>query len=74
MMLIVASVQFALATGQITTLLVLLIRTYIGSSGTAGTLDGPPQYWLGGALPEHVALEAMYLTNVSLSLTSRVLT
>ena len=71
MMLIVASVQFALATGHITTMLVQLIRVYVGA---AGTLDGPSLYWLGGASPEHVAQETFYITNVSLaSLTSKIL-
>ncbi|KAI0245498.1 hypothetical protein BJV78DRAFT_371084 [Lactifluus subvellereus] len=59
-LLIVASVQFALATGHITTMLVQLSRAYVGA---AGTLDGRSQYSLGGALPEHVALEALYITN-----------
>ncbi|KAI0246789.1 hypothetical protein BJV78DRAFT_1251282 [Lactifluus subvellereus] len=60
MMLIVASVQFALATGHITTLLVQLSRVYVGA---AGTLDGRSQYLFGGASPDHVALEALYITN-----------
>ncbi|KAI0247685.1 hypothetical protein BJV78DRAFT_898274 [Lactifluus subvellereus] len=60
MMLIVASVQFVLATGHISTLLVQLIKTYVGA---AGTLDRPSEDWFGGASPEHVAQEALYITN-----------
>ncbi|KAH8984386.1 hypothetical protein EDB86DRAFT_153961 [Lactarius hatsudake] len=60
MMLIVASVQFALATGHVITLLVQLIRAFIGA---AGTLDGPSNYLLDQSTPEHVAQEVLYITN-----------
>ncbi|KAH9046128.1 hypothetical protein EDB84DRAFT_1576027, partial [Lactarius hengduanensis] len=60
MMLIVASVQFALATGHVITLLVQLIRAFIGA---AGTLDGPLNYLLDQSTPEHVAQEVLYITN-----------
>ncbi|KAI9434583.1 hypothetical protein H4582DRAFT_758807 [Lactarius indigo] len=59
-MLIVASVQFALATGHVITLLVQLIRAFIGA---AGTLDGPSIYLLNQSTPEHVAQEFFYITN-----------
>lgn len=60
MMLIVSSVQFALATGHVITLLVQLIRAFIGA---AGTLDGPSLYLLDQSTPEHVAQEVLYITN-----------
>ncbi|KAI0247674.1 hypothetical protein BJV78DRAFT_1243071, partial [Lactifluus subvellereus] len=60
MMLIVASVQFALATGHITTMLVQLSRAYVGA---AGTLDGRSQYLFSGASPEHITLDVLYITN-----------
>ncbi|KAI9434588.1 hypothetical protein H4582DRAFT_2175182 [Lactarius indigo] len=59
-MLIVASVQFALATGHVITILVQLIRAFIGA---AGTLDGPSIYLLNQSTPEHVAQEFLYITN-----------
>jgi hypothetical protein len=66
MMLIVASVQFALSTGHFITLLVVLVRIYI---------DEPLQQGFSGATPEHALLEAFNITNVSLaSLTSKILT
>jgi hypothetical protein len=64
MMLIVSSVQFALATGHVTTLFVQLIRRFIGA---AGTLDGPSLYLLEQSTPEHVVQEVLYITNVRLS-------
>ena len=60
-MLIVSSIQFGLATGHVTTLLVQLIRGFIGA---AGTLDGPSLYLLEQSTPEHVAQEVLYITNV----------
>jgi hypothetical protein len=60
-MLIVSSIQFALATGHVITLLVQLIRAFIGA---AGTLDGPSLYLLDQSTPEHVAQEVLYITNV----------
>lgn len=60
MMLIVSSIQFALATGHVITLLVQLIRAFIGA---AGTLDGPSLYLLDQSTPEHVAQEVLYITN-----------
>ncbi|KAH8987456.1 hypothetical protein EDB92DRAFT_1875872 [Lactarius akahatsu] len=60
MMLIVASVQFSLATGHVITLLVQLIRAFIGA---AGTVDGPSIYLLDQSTPEHLAQGFFYLTN-----------
>ncbi|KAF8260605.1 hypothetical protein EI94DRAFT_1706178 [Lactarius quietus] len=60
MMLIVSSIQFALATGHVITLLVQLIRAFIGA---AGTLDGPSLYLLDQSTPEHVAQEVLFITN-----------
>jgi hypothetical protein len=62
MMLMVSSVQFALATGHVTALLVHLIRAFIGA---AGTIDGPSQYLLHSSTPNHVA-QVLYITNVRL--------
>ena len=62
MMFIVSSVQFALATGHVITLLVQLIRAFIGA---AGTLDGPSLYLLDQSTLEHVA-QVLYITNVRL--------
>ncbi|KAH8987460.1 hypothetical protein EDB92DRAFT_1128834 [Lactarius akahatsu] len=59
MMLIVTSVQFALATGHVIAVLVQLIRAFIGA---AGTLDGPSNYLLNQSTPAHVA-EVLYITN-----------
>ncbi|KAH9023684.1 hypothetical protein EDB85DRAFT_2277821 [Lactarius pseudohatsudake] len=59
MMLIVASVQFALATGHVIAVLVQLIRAFIGA---AGTLDGPSNYLLNQSTPLHVT-EFLYITN-----------
>ncbi|KAH9023691.1 hypothetical protein EDB85DRAFT_308273 [Lactarius pseudohatsudake] len=60
MMLIVASVQFSLATGHVITLLVQLIRAFIGA---AGTVDGPSIYLLDQSTPEHLAQGFFYMTN-----------
>ena len=60
-MLVVSSIQFALATGHVITLLVQLIRAFIGA---AGTLDGPSLYLLDQSTPEHVAQQVLYITNV----------
>ena len=62
-MFVVSSVQFALATGHVITLLVQLIRAFIGA---AGTLDGPSLYLEDQSTPEHVAQEVLYITNVRL--------
>ncbi|KAH8984388.1 hypothetical protein EDB86DRAFT_154470 [Lactarius hatsudake] len=59
MMLIVTSVQFALATGHVIAVLIKLIQAFIGA---AGTLDGPSNYLLNQSTPEHVA-EVLYITN-----------
>ncbi|KAH9063583.1 hypothetical protein EDB87DRAFT_1602440 [Lactarius vividus] len=59
-MLIVASVQFALSTGHVVTLLVQLIRAFIGA---AGTIDGPSNYLLDQSTPEHLAQGFFYMTN-----------
>ncbi|KAH8984384.1 hypothetical protein EDB86DRAFT_3084604 [Lactarius hatsudake] len=60
MMLIVASVQFSLATGHVIALLVQLIRAFIGA---AGTVDGPSNYLLDQSTPEHLAQGFFYMTN-----------
>lgn len=60
MMLVVSSVQFALATGHVITLLVQLFRAFISA---AGTLEGPSLYLLDQSTPEHVAQEVLYITN-----------
>ena len=59
MMLVVSSVQFALATGHVITLVVQLIRGYGGAAG-------PSQYLLDQSSPEHVAQGVFYITNVRL--------
>ena len=59
-MLVLSTIQFALATGHVITL-VQLIRAFIGA---AGTLDGPSLYLLDQSTPEHVAQEVLYITNV----------
>lgn len=63
MMLIVASVQFALATGHVITILVQLIRAFVGESGKS---NGTLLYLLNQATPEHIAQEVFYITNVCL--------
>jgi Na+/H+-dicarboxylate symporter len=68
MMLVVASVQFALATGHVITLLVQLIRAFVGE---AGVPNGTLLYLLNQATPEHVAQEVFYITNVR-PLTSKI--
>jgi hypothetical protein len=65
MVLIVASIQFALATGHIITLLVPLIRAFIGA---VCTLDGPSLYLLNRASPEHISQEVLYITNLNVRL------
>ena len=67
-MLTVAAVQFALATGHVITLLVQLIRAFVGESGTP---NGTLLYLLNQATPEHVAQEVFYITNVRL-ITSKI--
>ncbi|KAI0261129.1 hypothetical protein BC834DRAFT_1034999 [Gloeopeniophorella convolvens] len=56
-MLIVATTQFALATGHAVTVLVQLIRSF------AGILTGPSLYILDQSTPEHVAQTVLYVTN-----------
>jgi len=56
MMLLVATVQFLLATGHVVTLVVQLIRGFGGTS--TRTL-----YLLDQATPEHIAQEFLYITN-----------
>jgi hypothetical protein len=68
MMLIVASVQFALATGHVITILVQLIRAFVSG---ADIPDGTSLYLLNQATPEHVAQEVLYITNVRL-VTSKI--
>ena len=60
-MLVLSTIQFALATGHVITLVVQLIRAFIIA---AGTLDGPSLYLLDQSTPEHVAQEVLYITNV----------
>ncbi|KAI9454713.1 hypothetical protein F5148DRAFT_418611 [Russula earlei] len=60
LMLIVASVQFALATGHVSTLVVELIRGFLNPAWTPG---GTSLYLLNPAEPERIAQAAMYLTN-----------
>ena len=60
-MLVLSTIQIALATGHVITLVVQLIRAFIGA---AGTLDGPSLYLLDQSTPEHVAQEVLYITNV----------
>jgi hypothetical protein len=59
LMLLVATVQFALATGHVITLVVQLIRGFGGTSIRS-------LYLLDQATPEHLAQEFLYITNVSL--------
>ncbi|KAH9050351.1 hypothetical protein EDB83DRAFT_2522501 [Lactarius deliciosus] len=59
MMLVVTSVQFALATGHVIAVLVQLIRAFIGA---AGTLDGTSNYLVNQSTPLHVT-EVLYITN-----------
>ncbi|KAI0261123.1 hypothetical protein BC834DRAFT_972910 [Gloeopeniophorella convolvens] len=59
-LLIVATTQFALATGHVITLLVQLIRGFVGAGGA---LVGPSLYLLDQSTPEHVAQEVLYITN-----------
>jgi hypothetical protein len=59
-MFVVSSVQFGLATGHVITMLVQLVRGFIGA---AGTLDGPSLYLQDQSTPEHVAQEVLYITN-----------
>ncbi len=61
MMLIVSTIQFGLATGHVITLVVQLIRAYVGA---AGTVDGTLNYLLDQSTPEHLAQEILYITNV----------
>lgn len=63
MLLIVASVQFGLATGHVITLVVQLVRGF-GDIGDPS--NGPPLYLVNQATPEHVAQEVLYITNVRL--------
>ena len=65
MMLIVSSVQFALATGHVITLVIQLIRGFGGAAGTLDS-DGPSLYLSDQTTPEHVAQEVLYITNVRL--------
>ena len=66
MMLLVATVQFALATGHVITLVVQLIRGFGGTSTRT-------QYLLDEATPEHLAQEFLYITNVRLTMSKILL-
>ncbi len=57
MMLFVAVVQFALATGHAITIVVQLVRAFGGTSINT-------KYLLNQATPEHIAQELLYITNV----------
>lgn len=59
-MLLVATLQFALATGHVITLVVQLVRGFGGTSTRT-------QYLLDQATPEHLAQEFLYITNVRLT-------
>jgi hypothetical protein len=56
-MLLVATLQFALSTGHVTTLVVQLIRGFGGTSNRT-------VYLLDQGTPEHLAQEFLYITNV----------
>jgi hypothetical protein len=60
MMLLVATVQFGLATGHVVSIVVQLVRGFGGTSNR--TL-----YLLDQSTPEHVAQEYLYITNVRLT-------
>jgi hypothetical protein len=57
MMLFVASLQFAISTGHVITIVVQLVRGFGGTSTNT-------QYVLNQATPEHLAQEFLYMTNV----------
>jgi hypothetical protein len=57
MMLLVASVQFALSTGHAITIVIQLVKSF------GGTSTNTP-YLLNQATPEHIAQEFLYITNV----------
>ena len=60
MMLLVATLQFALATGHVISIVVQLVRGFGGTSNR--TL-----YLLDQSTPEHLAQEYLYITNVRLT-------
>ena len=66
MMLLVATVQFVLATGHVITLVVQLVRGFGGTSTRT-------QYLLDQATPEHLAQEYLYITNVRLKMSKNYL-